>query len=136
MDPSYAWRFLPVGYVLTVLLEMPVLLIGLSPPHSLRRRLVAGLWLNACSYPVVILALPALIDPFQQRTLYTAIAETFAPVAECLVFSLAFHTASLTPRQQWRDRSAIVIANLTSFLIGDWFLHTALGERLLAALAR
>jgi len=136
MDPSYAWRFLPMGYTLTVLLEMPVLLIGLSAPHSWRRRIAAGLWLNACSYPVVILALPALIDPFQQRTLYTAIAEVFAPVAECVVFALAFHTAALTTPERRRDFAAIVVANLTSFLVGDWFLHTPIGERLLASLVR
>ena len=136
MDPNYAWRFLPVGYALTVLLEMPVLLIGLSSPHGLRRRLVAGLWLNACSYPLVILALPTLIDPFQQRTLYTAIAEVFAPVAECVVFALAFHTTALTTPERRRDFAAIMIANLTSFLVGDWFLHTSIGERLLASLAR
>lgn len=41
-DPAALWRFLPWGYLLTVALELPVLLVGLSPRHSQRDRLVAG----------------------------------------------------------------------------------------------
>jgi hypothetical protein len=109
MSPATLWRFLPLGYVLTVLIETPVLLVGLSSTHPLWRKLFAGLWLTACTYPIVVLVMPLLLT---DRTLYLVVAETFAPVAECALFYLAFRNAS------WRDFAAIVIANLASFGIG------------------
>src|SRR5205085_5486851 len=60
-DPTELWRFLPVGYALSVALETPVLLVGLSPRHPIARRIFAGCWLTACTYPIVILVLPQLI---------------------------------------------------------------------------
>ena len=36
-EPADLWLFLPLGYVLTVIFEMPVLLLGLSPQHSWKR---------------------------------------------------------------------------------------------------
>ena len=76
------WRFLPVGYLFTVLIEAPILLLGLSPRHSMRRRLLAGFWLTACTYPIVVLVLPLLIA---DRTVYLSVAEVFAPFAECMM---------------------------------------------------
>src|ERR671932_1664791 len=89
MANSYIWRFLFVGYLFTVAVETPVLLLLLSPRHTLRRRLFAGLWLTACTYPVVVLVLPVLFAG-TSRAAYLAVAETFAPVAECAIFWLAF----------------------------------------------
>jgi hypothetical protein len=119
MSPEQLWRFLPVGYALTVLIETPVLLLGLSRRHPLRRRLFAAVWLNACSYPVVVLVLPLLLDP---STLgYLAAAETFAPLAECALFWLAFGTRPERFRaSMWRDFAAITLANLASFAVGEW----------------
>jgi hypothetical protein len=71
MSTDYLWHFVLVGYVLTVAIETPVLLIGLSRRHGLARRLFAGVWLNACSYPIVVLALPVLI---QSRPAYLTVA--------------------------------------------------------------
>ncbi len=99
--------FLPIGYVLSVAVETPVLLIGLAPHHTLRTRLFSGMWLTACTYPIVILTLPALTGPY-----YLPIAETFAPVAECFLF------AGIIRNWRWRDMAAIVTANLASFLVG------------------
>jgi hypothetical protein len=45
--------------------------------------------------------------------LYIVIAETFAPVAECLLFWLAFGKET-----RWRDFAVIIVANLASFLLG------------------
>src|SRR5579871_1683009 len=92
MDPSTTdlWAFLPRGYLLTILIEIPVLLIGLSPGHPLKRRFVAGCWLTACTYPVVILVLPIIVGIPFGRIAYLVIAETFAPVVECLLFRAAF----------------------------------------------
>jgi hypothetical protein len=100
-------QFLPIGYVLSVLVEIPILLIGLSPRHSIREKLFAGVWLTACTYPMVVLTLPPLTGRF-----YLLIAETFAPVSECILFATLFRW------WRWRDMAAIVSANLASFLLG------------------
>src|SRR5713101_5899664 len=85
MSPSELWRFLPLGYLLSILIETPVLLLGLSNRHSLKRKLFAGVWLTACTYPIVVLVLPMLFVN-RSRALYLVVAETFAPVAECILF--------------------------------------------------
>src|SRR5438105_1401286 len=82
-------RFL-IYYLTTFLLETPVLLLGLSRRHPWQRRLFAGVWLNACTYPIVFFVLPELIDVGAQRPLYLIVAEIFAPVAECALFYAMF----------------------------------------------
>ena len=48
--------------------------------------------------------------------------ETFAPVAECTLFWLAFGSRQERFRpSMYRDLVAIVVANLASFLIGEWW---------------
>ena len=118
-SPAELWRFLPFGYLLTILIETPVLLAGLSARHSFRRRLFAGVWLTACTYPIVVLVLP-LFFASASRAVYLIVAETFAPVAECALFWLAYgETKELGKGSMWRDFAAIVIANLASFLGGE-----------------
>jgi len=78
------------AYLITISIETPVLLVGLSPRHSYARRLFCGFWLTACTYPVVWIVLPPLFDMATQRWLYLLVAETFAPVAECAIFWAAF----------------------------------------------
>ena len=93
--------------------------MGLSAQHAIRRRLFAGLWLNACSYPVVILVLP-LVLASASRGAYLWVAETFAPVAECALFWVAFgECRELNRPSMWRDFAAIIIANLASFGLGE-----------------
>jgi hypothetical protein len=136
LDPLELWRFLPVGFAFTVVVEGIVLLPGLSTRHSLGRRLFACLWLNACSYPIVVLVLPLLIDPSEHRVAYLWVAETFAPVAECTLFWLAFGTREQWLRpSMWRDLGAIVLANLASFGFGEvasalelWPPHRLIGQ--------
>lgn len=119
MSPSELWRFLPLGYVFTILIETPILVIGLSARHPLKRRILAGVWLTACTYPIVVLMLP-LFFADSSRRLYLLVAETFAPVAECVLFWLAFGKDSeLAQRSMWRDFAAIVLANLASFAGGE-----------------
>lgn len=113
MSPFELWRFLPIGYLLTIAIETPILFIGLSPHHSKQRRIVAGLWLTACTYPIVTLVLPLLLVD-HSRAFYLLIAETFAPVAECVLFWLAFGKGA-----RWRDFVVIAVANLASFLVGE-----------------
>ena len=119
MSPSELWRFLPLGYVFTILIETPILVIGLSARHPLKRRILAGVWLTACTYPIVVLMLP-LFFADSSRRLYLLVAETFAPVAECVLFWLAFGKDNeLAQRSMWRDFAAIVLANLASFAGGE-----------------
>lgn len=111
-----------VAYLLTISIEAPVLLVALSRRHPVRHRLFAGVWLTACTYPVVWLVLPQLFNPDAQRGLYLAVAETFAPAAECLLFWLAF--GKRAPRSRGallRDFAAVVLANLLSFGLGELF---------------
>lgn len=119
MSPNELWIFLPFGYALTILIETPILVIGLSRRHSLKRRLLAGVWLTACTYPIVTLVLPLLFAD-DQRLWYLLVAETFAPVAECVLFWLAFGQAENDDTHAtWRDFIAIIIANLASFGLGE-----------------
>src|SRR5881227_4192776 len=85
MSPSDLWRFLLIGYPFTILIETPVLLLGLSQRHSIKRRIFAGVWLTACTYPIVVLVMPLMFGGVS-RTIYLAVAEIFAPVAECVLF--------------------------------------------------
>ncbi|MGH9966667.1 MAG: hypothetical protein ACREBG_02375 [Pyrinomonadaceae bacterium] len=119
MTPTELWRFFPLGYLLTILIETPILLVGLSGRHSLKRKLLAGLWLTACTYPIVTLVLPLLFTN-SSRAAYLAAAETFAPVAECVLFWLAFgKRTEVRASTMWRDFAAIVVANLASFVGGE-----------------
>ena len=119
MSPTELWHFLPLGYLLSILIETPVLMVALSPRHSMRRRLLAGVWLTACTYPIVTLVLP-LVFVNRSRNIYLFVAETFAPVAECVLFWLAFgNPAEVGKTSMWRDFGAIIVANLASFLGGE-----------------
>jgi hypothetical protein len=119
MSPNELWRFLPLGYLLTILIETPILCLGLSRRHPLNRKLLAGIWLTACTYPIVTLVLPLLFTP-DQRALYLVVAETFAPVAECALFWWAFgKTEEVGKASIWRDFITIIVANLASFGAGE-----------------
>ena len=113
------WVFLPVGYLVTILIETPILLAGLSRKLTVKQRLWCGVWLTACTYPIVVLVLPAIFFD-QSRTLYLAVAETFAPVVECLLFWIAFRGGILLTASEWaRCFAVIILANLASFGIGE-----------------
>lgn len=119
MSPLELWRFLPLGYLFTIAIETPILFFGLSRHHSKQRRIVAGVWLTACTYPIVTLVLPLLLENYS-RAAFLTVAEIFAPVAECVLFWLAFGSAAeFGKRSMWRDFAAIVIANLASFVAGE-----------------
>jgi hypothetical protein len=117
--PSDLWLFLPIGYLFTIAIETPVLLLGLSRRLSFRQRLFAGVWLTACTYPVVVLVLPVLFAS-SSRSLYLLVAETFAPVAECALFWLVFHSKlDSSLKSALRNFPVIVMANLLSFIFGE-----------------
>jgi hypothetical protein len=117
----HPWGWLVVGYVMTIAVEMPILVIGLSREHSIKRRLAAGAWLTACTYPIVVIVLPYYFNPYHERFAYLAVAETFAPIAECVLFWAAFGPL----RHPWRDLAVVTLANLASFGVGElvgWLL--------------
>jgi len=119
MDPSvHLWSFLIPGYLTSIAIETPVLLAGLSARHSVGVRLFAGVWLTACTYPIVVLVLYPLLMP--NLALYLGVAETVAPVAECALFWAAFGSrAEWGKRSMWQDFAVITLANLASFGIGE-----------------
>jgi hypothetical protein len=127
VDVGALWRFFPLGYAASVAFEGPVLWFGLSPSHS--RRLFAACWLTSATYPIVALLLPVVIEPRWGRFAYIVIAELFAPLAECFLFAMAFPAPLATAAgpanpSRARDMMAIVLANLVSFVIGGWVVHT------------
>ncbi len=108
------------SYVFTILLETAVLLLTLSAVHGIGRRLFAGVWLTACTYPLLWLVLPKFIDPDTQRALYLTVGESLVPVAECALFWLAFQRRrAYSSAILWRDWTAIILANLVSFGVGE-----------------
>ena len=119
MLPSDLWRFFPLGYLLTIIVETPILVVGLSQRHPLRRRIIAGIWLTACTYPIVALVLPLILADYS-RTVFLIVAEIFAPVTECILFWLAFGSRQeWGTKSMWRDFAVIVVANLASFAVGE-----------------
>jgi hypothetical protein len=109
-------QFVLPGYALTVAVEAPILVIGLSRRHSWRLRLFAGFWLTACTYPVVVLVLPLMIE---SRMSYLVVAEILAPSIECLLFAGLCAGFASDRGAALRDAFAIVLANLASFGAGE-----------------
>jgi hypothetical protein len=133
MPPSSSelWQAMPWYYLLTVALETPVLLLALSARHPWPRRLFAGFWLTACTYPIVWILLPLTVWHWWGYGPYIVIAETFAPLAECFLFWWAFSSpksaevisgqpSSIDRNFILQDCAAIVIANLASFVLGGF----------------
>lgn len=129
MDPQSSWAFLIPGYLFTISIETPILLVGLSPRHSFGRRLFCGFWLTACTYPIVVLVLPMLLNIKEQRNLYLLIGESVAHFGECALFWIAFGTREEFGKwSMWRDLGTVFLANAASFLVGelvfqDYFYH-------------
>ncbi len=113
-EEQLAW--MPLYYIITVAVELPVLWVALSRRHSPRVKLFAGFWLTACTYPVLWLVLPPLFDNYW---LYLLVGETLVPIIECLLFWLVFVRGQPPNRRATlRDLAAIMAANLASFGFG------------------
>lgn len=116
--PDSAW--LAAGaWAATIAIETVVLAVLLSPRHGWHVRLFAGVWLSGCTLPVVWLVLPDVLPAALSWAQVVAVAEVFAPLAECGLF----WWACIRPRPQdtratARDWIAIVTANLASFMTG------------------
>ncbi|HMT07709.1 MAG TPA: hypothetical protein PKA82_06865 [Pyrinomonadaceae bacterium] len=119
MPISELWKFLPIGYLVTILIETPILLIGLSKKLSFKTKLLCGVWLTACTYPIVVIVLPTIFFG-SSRALYLLVAEIFAPLAECIIFWFAFRSRDDFATNDWmRCMLAIIVANLASFGLGE-----------------
>ena len=119
MSPSELWHFFLIGYPFTILIETPILVVGLAKRHSLKQKLFAGAWLTACTYPIVVLVMP-LWFAHSSHTTYLIVAEIFAPVGECILFWLAYgKSEEFGKRSMWQDFATIVVANLASFIGGE-----------------
>lgn len=117
---SLVLKVLLPGYLFGVLIETPVLFVGLSKRHSVGERIFAGFWLTACTYPIVILVIPYWLNPQTNTLLYILVAETFAPLAECALFWMLFGKRDLLGRPpMWRDFGVITLANVLSFAAGE-----------------
>jgi hypothetical protein len=121
-EEQQLWLYLPLGYALTVAMELPILWFALSRRHAPRVRLTAGFWLTAVTYPIVVVVLSLLMWPEFSRNAYLAVAETFAPAAECLLFYFAYlRSLPSDPPATRRDFLAILVANLVSFGVGELY---------------
>lgn len=118
----YLVKMLLEGYLTTVSVEVPILLVLLSARHGVKRTIVAALWITLCSYPLVVLTLPSFFPPTRSRLLYYAAAESTAITIEVVLFLCVFGqpggSRNLTP-QRGRDCFAIILANASSFLVGE-----------------
>lgn len=122
------WFLLVAGYCLTILIEIPILCLGLSAKYSLRERVVSGVWLTAFTYPCVVLVFPAVLSlaGINSHSVYLLIAETYAPLAEILLFR--YLQRQPVWRRPDRDAAVILLANLCSFLAGEAGLSKWLHE--------
>jgi len=118
IDPAELWRFLPGGFLATVAIELPILMLGLSARHPWRRRLAAAVWLTACTYPCVVLVFPLAVPTAWGAAAPLVAAETFAFTVEVLLFRGVWGGGDR--RADRRDAVAIVVANSASCLTGIW----------------
>lgn len=118
IDPAELWRFLPGGFLATVAIELPILMLGLSARHPWRRRVAAAVWLTACTYPCVVLVFPLVVPPAWGPGAALVAAEVFAFTAEVLLFRGVWGGGDR--RADFRDAAAIVAANAASCLTGIW----------------
>jgi hypothetical protein len=106
----------------TFLIETAVISVALSSRHGWRIRLFSGIWLSACTLPLVWFVLPECLPTAASRWAYVVCAEVFAPVAECLLFWRAFiHPLPRDTVATIRDCLAITAANAASFIAGALF---------------
>jgi len=120
MNIAETWLFLIAGYALTITIEIPILLLGLSKQVEVVDRIKLGFILTAITYPIVVLVLPSLIAVPLGYITYLVFAETFAPLAEIACFRILMKRKLFGRIDQ--DACVIAAANLCSFLIGWAFL--------------
>lgn len=120
LDPITWTRIALSGYLLTISIETPVLVLLLGKRYSLKEKLFAGVFLTGCSYPFVSVFFPMIWDPYTDYRTYVTVSEIFAPLSECIIFALLFQRRKeLSARQRASDLAVVVAANLLSYLAGE-----------------
>lgn len=114
-------RMAVVGYILSVIIEVPVLILGLSNSYKLKEKIVAGFWLTACTYPSVCWVFPSFIP---DAMILNVVREAFAALGECLLFWIAFVKLTDLTSLVKRDLLVVGIANILSFLFGEVLKRT------------
>ncbi len=113
-------RMAMVGYILSLVVELPVLILALSASYKLIEKVLAGLWLTACTYPAVSWLFSGFI---QEPVLLTFVREAYAAFGEAFLFWLAF--VKLAGRTCLRrDILVVILANVLSFLFGELLKST------------
>lgn len=116
VDAAALWQWLPVGYLFTIAIEAPILIVGLRPSlPAVRTRIAAACWLTGVTYPVVVVVLPLLLWPVASYATYVASAESFAVVTECVLYRLVW-------RGSRHDLAIVALANVVSAAVGLWLL--------------
>lgn len=110
-------------WVVMVLVQTPVLALGLSRPHTWEVRLLAGGWLSACTVPLLMLVVPYL--PEQGWSLAWGLVEfrttvcqpqvaaggCLAAVAQATLFYFAFdRDEPLASLHVTQDLAAVLVA--------------------------
>ena len=128
IDPLVWARMAGLGYLLTISMETPVLLLGLANRYSMKEKFIAGALLTACSYPFVAIFFPMIWNPYENYSTYIAVSEVFAPLSECVVFAFLFQLRKpeITTKQRILDFVAIIAANLFSYLFGEFLKYSGL----------
>ncbi len=120
LDPITWTRMVVMGYLLTISIETPVLVVGLGNRYSMKEKLFAGAFLTGFSYPFVAVFFPLIWNPYTQYSIYVTVSEIFAPLSECLLFALLFQRRkTLRGREKVMDLVIVVLANLVSYVSGE-----------------
>lgn len=124
MNSSISWMAWPLGFALTLLFELPIVLglLGSAPPF--RNRVVVAIVANLATHPLVWFFFPRLPLHYPMMV---ALAELWALGAETAIYAVLAGAVS------WRRAAWIsLLANGTSFCLG-WTVAPALFRRLLGS---
>jgi len=108
-------RVVFAGWALAAPIEAAVLFVGLDRAHSRLVRCMVGPASTACTYPILVLVVPAWVDPSRHFAAYGAVGEGIVIALECALFLLAVGRRA----SALRDCLAIVAANAASFAAGE-----------------
>jgi hypothetical protein len=126
MTSPAVWVFLIIGYLATVAIEAPVLIAGLSTQRSRQARIAAAFWLTACTYPVVVLTLPAIAGSSNDWVTSLLLAEVVVACGKSCSGGMMCGRQLIGGPQ--RDDLVILVANILSAALGQWLLTDWLAD--------
>ncbi len=111
-----------LGLCSTLLIETLILYFGLGKEYDGRSKVLIGCLLSLATFPIVNLLIPIWLNPETMLFAYCWISETFAFLAECLLFVFIFSKKRSTKSQLAVNCAIIFLANVASFTYGYFFL--------------